>query len=88
MTSMFENARTGTIYGQPVGRWALGTIAPNGTEAALSGKFIGEAPTKSYPSYSVGIPERLQVSPDLLMGILIGVAANWLYFEATKRRRR
>ena len=88
MTSMFENARRGTIYGMPVGKWQLGTIAPNGTEAALGPKWIGEAPTRSYPSYSVGIPERLQVSPDLLMGILIGVAANWLYFEATKRRRR
>ena len=86
MTSMFENARSGTIFGKPVGRWALGTIAPNGTEAALSGKFIGEAPTKTYPSYSVGIPERLAVAPDLVLGFLLGLAANWVY-DAMKKRR-
>ena len=78
----------GTMYNEQRGKWLLGTSGPDGREVALMGKMIGEAPTKSYPSYSIPIPERLQVSLDLVLGILIGVAANWLYFEATKRRRR
>ena len=76
----------GTSFGEQRGKWLLGTIAPNGMEAALSGKFIGEAPTKTYPSYSVGIPERLAVAPDLVMGFLLGLAANWIY-DAMKKRR-
>ena len=86
MTSMFENARGGTIYGKPVGKWQLGTSGPDGREAALMGKMIGEAPTKSYPSYSVGIPERLTLSPDIVMGFLLGIAANFIY-DAMKKRR-
>jgi len=76
----------GTIYNEQRGKWQLGTTAPNGSEAALSGKFIGEAPTKSYPSYSVGIPERLELSPDIVMGFLLGIAANFIY-DAMKKRR-
>ena len=88
MTSMFENARGGTIYGKPIGKWQLGTIAPNGAEAALGPKWIGEAPSRSYPSYSVGIPERLQFTSDMLLGFVLGIAANWIYDEFFKKRRR
>jgi len=76
----------GTIYKEQIGKWQLGTIAPNGTEAALGPKWIGEAPTKTYPSYSVGIPERLEIGSDLVLGFLLGLAANWIY-DAMKKRR-
>ena len=75
-----------TIFKEQIGKWQLGTSGPDGRETALMGKWIGEAPAKTYPSYSVGIPERLEVGSDLVLGFLLGLAANWVY-DAMKKRR-
>jgi hypothetical protein len=72
---------SGTIFGQPQGKWIVGSIAPQGAETALSGKWIGEYPMVNYPALSVKVPER-QVLGESLLGIGIVLAA--LYYVIKK----
>ena len=70
-----------TIFGKPQGKWIVGSIAPQGVETALSGKWIGEYPTVSYPTLSVKVPERQGLGGSLL-GIGLVLAA--LYYVIKK----
>jgi len=70
-----------TIFGQPQGKWMVGSIAPQGAETALSGKFIGECPMINYPTLSVKVPER-QALGDSLLGL--GIIAAALYYVLKK----
>ena len=70
-----------TIFGQPQGKWIVGSIAPQGTETALSGKVIGEYPVVDYPALSVRVPER-QALGDSLLGL--GIIAAALYYVLKK----
>jgi len=72
---------SGTIFGKPQGKWIVGSIAPQGVETALSGKWIGEYPAINYPSLSVKVPERLNLGGGLL-GLGLVVAA--LYYLLKK----
>ena len=63
---------TGTIFGQPTGKWQLGTDV-GGREAALMGKWIGEAPL--YPTMAVQTPS-LATSP--LGWLALGAAIVYL----------
>ena len=64
-----------TIFGKPQGKWIVGSIAPQGTETALSGKWIGEYPMVNYPTLSVKVPERQSLGGSLLgLGILVAAA--------------
>jgi len=65
-----------TIFGQPQGKWMVGSIAPRGTETALSGKWIGEKPSVNYPALSVQVPERLNMP---FHPILLMLALKFLY---------
>ena len=70
-----------TIFGQPQGKWIVGSIAPQGAETALSGKVIGECPMINYPTLSVKVPER-QTLGDSLLGL--GIIAAALYYVLKK----
>ena len=70
-----------TIFGKPQGKWMVGSIAPQGAETALSGKFIGECPMINYPTLSVKVPER-QALGDSLLGL--GIIAAALYYVLKK----
>jgi len=62
-----------TIFGKPQGKWMVGSIAPQGTETALSGKWIGEYPTIDYPALSVRVPERVGLGGSILgIAVLLG----------------
>ena len=67
----------GTIFGQPTGKWQLGTDV-RGHEAALGPKFIGESPIYSYPGGSVQVPQRAALGTSPLAWMLVGVAAYLL----------
>ena len=71
-----------TIWGEPVGKYALGSPVNDGLEAALGPKIIGETPVVSLSGLNVPIPERqgLEVSDmgNLVLGALIGVALSKL----------
>ena len=49
-----------TIFGEPIGKWTLGTTDTHGTEAALSGKFIGDTIAVDYPTVAVRVPEKTE----------------------------
>jgi len=66
---------SGTIYGQPVGKWQLGTDV-QGQEAALSGKWVGEATSVSYPSMALQTPATLETSP--LGWVIVGALISYL----------
>jgi len=70
-----------TIFGQPQGKWMVGSIAPRGAETALSGKVIGEHPVVEYPTLSVRVPERQDLG-DSLFGL--GIIAAALYYVLKK----
>ena len=70
-----------TIFGQPQGKWMVGSIAPHGSETALSGKVLGECPMINYPTLSVKVPER-QALGDSLLGL--GIIAAALYYGLKK----
>lgn len=70
-----------TIFGKPQGKWIVGSIAPQGTETALSGKWIGEYPMVNYPTLSVKVPERVGLGGSLLG---IGVVLAALYYVLRK----
>jgi len=72
---------SGTIFGKPQGKWMVGSIAPQGAETALSGKWIGECPMINYPALSVKVPERTGLGGSLL-GIGLVLAA--LYYVTKK----
>ena len=72
---------SGTIFGQPQGKWMVGSIAPQGSETALSGKWIGENPSFTYPALSVQMPERVGVS---IHPIFIVLALKYLYSKLKK----
>ena len=73
----------GTIYGQPVGKWQLGTDV-RGHEAALSGKWIGETPTVSYPGVSVQLPERAALETSPLGWLALGAVISYLLTRPKK----
>lgn len=72
---------SGTIFGQPQGKWIVGSIAPQGAETALSGKWIGEYPMINYPTLSVKVPERTGLGGSLLG---IGIVLAILYYVIKK----
>lgn len=71
-----------TIWGEPVGKYQLGTYDDTGFETALLGKTIGEKPVFSLSVLNVPIPERqkLEISDmgNLVLGAVIGVALSKL----------
>lgn len=73
----------GTIFGQQQGKWQLGTDV-GGQEAALSGKWIGETPTVSYPSMGVPIPERVAVDTSPLGWLLMGALISYVLTRPKK----
>lgn len=79
MPSVFESTRSGTIYGEPVGKFMLGSISPEGQDAALAGKWIGASSIYSFPSYRVPIPKRQRLSgTGIVEGVIIGLALAWI----------
>jgi len=70
-----------TIFGKPQGKWMVGSIAPQGAETALSGKWIGEKPSANYPALSVQMPERMGAS---IHPIFIMLALKYLYTKLKK----
>lgn len=73
----------GTIFGKPVGKFALGTES-GGIERSLLGKFIGETPIYSYPGGSVQLPERVAVGTSPLGWILIGAVLSYVLTRPKK----
>lgn len=71
-----------TIFGEPAGKYALGSPVNNGLEAALGPKFIGELPVVSLSVLNVPIPERQKLEitnvGELVLGVVIGVALSKL----------
>ena len=69
-----------TIFGEPAGKYALGSPVNNGLEAALGPKFIGETPVVSLSVLNVPIPERQRLEianvGGIVFGVLIGVALS------------
>ena len=67
-----------TIFGEPVGKYQLGTSDDSGHERALLGKFIGEEPSVSLSTLDIRIPERQRLvvssAGDVVLGVLIGFA--------------
>ncbi len=76
-------AGSGTIFGNPTGKWQLGTDV-GGQEAALSGKWIGETPVMSYPGGSIQVPERVAVGTSPLGWVLIGAVLGYLLLKPKK----
>ena len=72
-----------TIFGEPVGKWALGTTDTQGTEVALSGKFIGDTVAIDYPTVAVRVPERTGLSENIL-GLAIIAALGYYAFRKTR----
>jgi len=69
-----------TIFGEPIGKYALGTYDDSGLEAALGPKIIGETPVVSLSGLNVPIPERprLEITSlgEVVIGAIIGVALS------------
>jgi len=83
MGSVYDSYRSGTIFGNPTGRWSLGSDV-QGQEAALSGKWIGETPSVSYPSMAVQVPERLAVDAAPLAWLVLGGLITYLLIKPKK----
>lgn len=83
MGSVYDTYRSGTIYGNPTGRWSLGSDV-GGQEAALSGKWIGLQPVYSYPGGSIQVPERAALTTSPLGWVLIGAVLGYLLLKPKK----
>lgn len=73
----------GTIFGRQVGKWQLGTDV-GGQEAALSGKWVGEAPSVSYPSVAVRPPERAVMGTSPLGWLVLGAVISYVLTRPKK----
>lgn len=79
MVSIFDQSRSGTIFGNPTAKWLLGSDR-GGREAALGAKWLGEDIVVSYPGMDVRVPERLEVD-GFPLGLAVGALVVYLWLK-------